>query len=58
MDEAVAGAAQFTALFIGAQLLMTQILAHELWASPVTLASQQSQMLKNSIQQLLQHCLK
>lgn len=58
MDEAVAGTAQFTALYIGVQLLMTQILDHELWANPVTLASQQVQMLRNNIQQLLQNCLK
>lgn len=58
MDEGVAGAAQFTSLYIGAQLLMAQILSHELWTSLVTLASQQEQMLRNNIQQLLQNCLK
>lgn len=58
MDEAVAGAAQFTALYIGAQLLMAQILSHELWANAVTLASQQAQMLRNNIQHLLQNCFK
>lgn len=58
MDEGVAGAAEFTALYIGAQLLMGQILSHELWKNPVTLASQQEQMLRNSIQQLLQNCLR
>lgn len=58
MDAAVAGAAQFTALFISGQLLMAQILEHEVWASSVTLASQQAQMLRNNIQQLLQNCLK
>lgn len=58
MDEAVSGAAQFTALYIEAQLLMVQILNHDFWSNHVTLASQQAQMLKNNIQQLLQKCLK
>lgn len=58
MDEDVAGAAEFTALYIGAQLLMVQILSHDLWTKSVTLASQQEQMMKNNIQQLLQNCLR
>lgn len=58
MDETVAGAAQFTALYIGAELLMVQILNHELWINSVTLASQQVQMLRKNIQQLLQKCLR
>lgn len=58
MDSTVAGTAQFTALYIGAQLLMTQILHNGLWANPSNLATQQANNLKTNIQQLLENCLK
>lgn len=58
MDFAVAGTAQFTSLYIGAQLLMSQILEKELWKNPRTLATQQANILKTNIHQLLENCLK
>lgn len=58
MDFTVAGTAQFTALYIGAQLQISQILEKGFWANPGTLATQQANNLKTSIQNLLQHCLK
>uniref|UniRef100_A0A1B6E309 Integrator complex subunit 4 n=1 Tax=Clastoptera arizonana TaxID=38151 RepID=A0A1B6E309_9HEMI len=57
IDSAVSGAAQFTALFISSQLLMTNILANSVWCSNAT-TKLQGNFVKNSIQQLLQHCLK
>ncbi|CAH1100024.1 unnamed protein product [Psylliodes chrysocephalus] len=58
MDSTVAGTAQFTALFISAHLEILQILEKGFWANPSTLATQQSNNLKTSIQNLLQLCLK
>lgn len=58
MDSTVAGTAQFTSLYIGAQLLLYQILEKGFWMNPVTLATQQANNLKTSIQNLLQLCLK
>ncbi|XP_018574117.1 integrator complex subunit 4 [Anoplophora glabripennis] len=58
MDSTVAGTAQFTSLYIGAQLHISQILEKGFWANPGTLATQQANNLKTSIQNLLQHCLK
>jgi integrator complex subunit 4 len=58
IDSAVAGAAQFSALYIGSQLLMGKLLSNKLWANPSTLATQQGSIIRNSITQLLQHCLK
>jgi integrator complex subunit 4 len=58
VDNAVAGAAQFSALYIGSQLLMGKLLSNKLWANPSTLATQQGSIIRNSITQLLQHCLK
>lgn len=58
MDSTVAGTAQFTSLYIGAQLHISQILEKGFWANPGTIATQQANNLKTSIQNLLQHCLK
>jgi hypothetical protein len=58
IDSTVAGAAQFSALYIGSQLLMAKLLSNRLWANPSTLATQQGSIICNSITQLLQHCLK
>lgn len=58
IDATVSGTAQFTALFIGAQLLMTQILSNGLRVNPATLATQQLNNLKTNLQQLLENCLK
>ncbi|KAJ4445386.1 hypothetical protein ANN_07191 [Periplaneta americana] len=58
IDSAVAGAAQFSALYIGSQLLIGKLLSNRLWANPSTLATQQGNIIRNSITQLLQHCLK
>ncbi|KAJ9583048.1 hypothetical protein L9F63_022613 [Diploptera punctata] len=58
IDSAVAGAAQFCALYIGSQLLMGKLLSNRLWANPSTLATQQGNIIRNSITLLLQHCLK
>lgn len=58
MDASVAGTAKFTSLYIGAQLLMSQILEHGLWSNPTTLAAQQANTLKTNMQQLLENCLK
>lgn len=58
IDSAVAGSAQFSALYIGSQLLMGKLLSNKLWANPSTLATQQGSIIRNSITQLLQHCLK
>ncbi|KAJ8964137.1 hypothetical protein NQ314_005105 [Rhamnusium bicolor] len=58
MDFTVAGTAQFTSLYIGAQLQISQILEKGFWANPGTLATQQANNLKTSIQNLLHHCLK
>ncbi|KAJ8918318.1 hypothetical protein NQ315_008011 [Exocentrus adspersus] len=57
MDSTVAGTAQFTSLYIGAQLHISQILEKGFWANPGTLATQQANTLKTSIQNLLQDCL-
>ncbi|KAJ8975599.1 hypothetical protein NQ317_004440 [Molorchus minor] len=58
MDSTVAGTAQFTSLYIGAQLQISQTLEKGFWAKPGTLATQQANNLKTSIHNLLQHCLK
>ncbi|KAF2893883.1 hypothetical protein ILUMI_12289 [Ignelater luminosus] len=58
MDLTVAGTAQFISLYIGAHLLMSQILEKGLWKNPSTLATQQANNLKTNIQQLLENCLK
>lgn len=58
MDSAVSGTAQFTALYIGAQLQILQILDRGFWINPATLATQQLNTLKTNIQNLLEHCLK
>lgn len=58
MDSTVAGTAQFTSLYIGAQLHISQILEKGFWVNPGTIATQQANTLKTSIQDLLQHCLK
>lgn len=58
MDKTVAGTAQFIAHYIGGQLLFSQILEMGQLANPGTLATQQANILKTHIQQLLEHCLK
>ncbi|KAG5874600.1 hypothetical protein JTB14_032997 [Gonioctena quinquepunctata] len=58
IDSTVAGTAQFTALYIAAQLEILQILDRGFWANPGTLATQQAHNLKTSIDNLLQLCLK
>lgn len=58
MDITVSGTAQFTALYIAAQLQMSQILEKGFWANPSTLATQQANNLKTGIHKLLQICLK
>ncbi|XP_050295660.1 integrator complex subunit 4 [Anthonomus grandis grandis] len=58
MDSTVSGTAQFTALYIGAQLQILQILDRGSWANPTSLATQQQNTLKTNIQILLEHCLK
>lgn len=58
MDVAVSGTAQFTALYIGAQLQILQILDKGYWVNPATLATQQQNTLKTNIQILLEYCLK
>ncbi|XP_044751822.1 integrator complex subunit 4 [Coccinella septempunctata] len=58
IDPAVAGTAQFTALFIGAQLIYSQIMENGYWANPTSSATHQSHNLITSIQNLLEHCLK
>lgn len=54
----VVGTAQFTALYIGAQLIMAQILEKGFWINPATLATQQANNLKINMKSLLDHCLK
>lgn len=58
MDLTVAGTAQFISLYIGAHLLMSQILEKGLWKNPNALATQQANNLKTNIQKLLENCLK
>ncbi|XP_060518566.1 integrator complex subunit 4 [Cylas formicarius] len=58
MDSSVSGTAQFTALYIGAQLQISQILDRGFWVNPATLATQQLNTLKTNIQNLLEYCLK
>ncbi|KAK9869888.1 hypothetical protein WA026_003608 [Henosepilachna vigintioctopunctata] len=58
IDQAVAGTAQFTALYIGAQLIYSQIIEKGFWSNPRTSATQQAHNLKTNIQNLLEHCLK
>lgn len=58
MDTTVSGTAQFTALYIAAQLQISQVLEKGFWANPSTLATQQANNLKTSIHNLLQICLK
>ncbi|XP_017786488.1 PREDICTED: integrator complex subunit 4 [Nicrophorus vespilloides] len=58
MDSVVAGTAKFTSLYIGAQLLMSQILEKGFFSNLANLAAQESTNLKNNIEQLLLHCLK
>ncbi|XP_056644986.1 integrator complex subunit 4 [Diorhabda sublineata] len=58
MDGGVAGAAQFTSLYISAQLEIHKILEKGFWANPSTLATQQSHNLRTGIENLLQLCLK
>ncbi|CAH1956438.1 unnamed protein product [Acanthoscelides obtectus] len=57
MDSTVAGTARFTALYIAAQLEISQILERGFWANPGALATQQANHLKTSIEHLLQLCL-
>ncbi|RZC34050.1 integrator complex subunit 4 [Asbolus verrucosus] len=58
IDSVVAGTAQFTSLYIGAQLIMSQILEKGFWVNPGTLATQQANNLKTNIKNLLDYCLK
>ncbi|XP_066258718.1 integrator complex subunit 4 [Euwallacea similis] len=58
MDPTVSGTAQFTSLYIGAQLQILQILDKGYWVNPATLATQQQNTLKTNIHILLEHCLK
>lgn len=58
VDSTVAGTAQFIALYIGGQLLFAQILESGLLSNPGTLTTQQSNIVKSQITQLLEHCLK
>ncbi|VEN55059.1 unnamed protein product [Callosobruchus maculatus] len=57
MDSTVAGTARFTALYIAAQLEISKILERGFWANPGSLATQQANHLKTSIEHLLQLCL-
>nr|CAD7458357.1 unnamed protein product [Timema tahoe] len=58
IDRAIPGALQFSALYISSQLLMMDILSNKLWSNPSALASQQGNVVKNCISQLLSQCLK
>nr|CAD7263757.1 unnamed protein product [Timema shepardi] len=58
IDRAIPGALQFSALYISSQLLMIDILSNKLWSNPSALASQQGNVVKNCISQLLSQCLK
>lgn len=57
MDISVAGTSKFLSLYIGAQLLMSQILESGMWSNPSGLPTQQFNNLKTNLQQLLQNCL-
>ncbi|XP_045472488.1 integrator complex subunit 4 [Harmonia axyridis] len=58
IDSGVAGTAQFTSYFIGAQLIYFRIMENGYWANPTSLASHQAHNLTTNIQNLLEHCLK
>lgn len=58
MDASVAGTAQFIALYIGGQKLFAQIMEKGQLTNPSALATQQANILRTHIQQLLEHCLK
>lgn len=58
IDSVVAGTTQFTALYIGAQLIISQIMEKGFWMNPATLATQQANNLKTNIKNLLDYCLK
>lgn len=58
MDSTVSGAAQFSALFIEAQIIFAQLLEKYFWISPVRFMAQQVNNIKSKIQNLLQCCLK
>lgn len=58
MDATVAGTAQFIGLFMAGQLLFAKTLEKGQWASSGTLPTQQANILKTHIQQLLENCLK
>lgn len=58
IDDAVGGAAQLSALYVRCQLLLERVLNSRLWASPAALASQEGNMMRTTIVQLLQDCLK
>ncbi|GLH06977.1 Integrator complex subunit 4 [Gryllus bimaculatus] len=58
IDSSVSGAAHFAAAFVGSQLLASKVLANRLWANPAALATHQGHVVRATIAQLLQHCLK
>lgn len=58
MDASVAGTAQFIALYIGGQKLFAQIMENGQLTNPTILPTQQANILKTHIRQLLEHCLK
>lgn len=58
MDATVAGTAQFIALYIGGQKIFAQIMEKGQLVNPSALATQQANILKTHIHQLLEHCLK
>ncbi|XP_054278169.1 integrator complex subunit 4-like [Macrosteles quadrilineatus] len=57
IDPTVSGAAQFTALYITSQLLMSKVLANKMWCSNAA-NTLQANSVRNSITQLMQHCFK
>ncbi|XP_067013887.2 integrator complex subunit 4 isoform X2 [Anabrus simplex] len=58
IDGSVSGTARFAALYIGSQLLLGKVVSNRMWANPAALATQQGNVIRNSIAQLLQNCLK
>ncbi|XP_071440620.1 integrator complex subunit 4 [Hetaerina americana] len=58
IDSNLAGAASFASLYISSQLLLEKVVSNKMWASPTAAASHQGNIVRNSINQLLQQCLK
>lgn len=58
IDPAVSGGANFTALYLGCELLLCSVLSNRIWNNPTTLASPQGLIIKNNISTLMTNCLK